>query len=268
MSEEDIPNKKTSTVPLKKETVRITLRAHSEESGPVAPKGSTDPILPKGSTDPIVPDGATAPIAPKGSTDPLPPGVSQASVNALGPTAPVSTPPPSGAPLPPPPPPPPGVPGMSPPSAADVAGPNLPPAAGNKTIALQPTVPVQTTPPSGAKTIPLAAAGTAAVSPIGAKTIPLGQAPKPGGPSGRSTVPLGGGPQPLPQATVKMGSTQAMGSGGISQAPNIQSTAARDEEEWEEESADAGMLPFAIISLLLAIAVLAIQILTMTASGI
>ena len=54
----------------------------------------------------------------------------------------------------------------------------------------------------------------------------------------------------------------------IGQAPNIRSTAVDDDDdEWEEENVDAGMMPFAIVALLLAIALLAIQIITKMSSG-
>lgn len=58
-----------------------------------------------------------------------------------------------------------------------------------------------------------------------------------------------------------------MAGGAISQAPNIQSTAVDDEEEWEEENVDAGMMPFAIVALLLAIALLAVEIMTKLSAG-
>jgi len=110
----------------------------------------------------------------------------------------------------------------------------------------------------GAKTIPLGQAP----SPMGAKTIPLGQPP---GPGGKATVPLGGGPQPLPQATVKMTGTQPMGS--VVGAPKIKPAATADEEEWEEENVDSGMMPFAIGALLLAIALLLVEIMTKMSAG-
>jgi len=115
----------------------------------------------------------------------------------------------------------------------------------------------------------------AAPSPIGAKTIPLAKAPGSGGPGpvGRVTTPLSpGGAKPLPQATVKMGSTQPMGSTGtptknIPKQPNIQSTAEEVEEEWEEEYEESGLMPFAIIVLILALAVLAIELVTKMGAG-
>lgn len=63
-----------------------------------------------------------------------------------------------------------------------------------------------------------------------------------------------------------MGGTQPMGN-TIGQAPNIQSTAVEEEEEWEEENVDAGMMPFAIIVLILAIALLAVEIMTKLSAG-
>lgn len=74
-------------------------------------------------------------------------------------------------------------------------------------------------------------------------------------------MPLGAA-QPLPQATVKMGGTQPLGTG--MPAPNIRSTAAAEEEEWEQENPDAGMLGFAIAGLVFALGVLVVQILIMT----
>lgn len=110
---------------------------------------------------------------------------------------------------------------------------------------------------------------------MGAKTIPLAKAPGSGGPGpvGRVTTPLQpGGAKPLPQATVKMGQTQPMGSPGtptknIPKQPNIKSTAEEVEEEWEEEYEESGLMPFAIIVLILALAVLAIELVTKMGAG-
>ncbi len=87
---------------------------------------------------------------------------------------------------------------------------------------------------------------------------------------GKQTTPLaGGGAKPLPKATVKLQQTQPMGGGAatstISKAPDIKSTAAEAEEEWEEEFEESGLMPFAIVVLLFAIVVLVIEFLTMTA---
>jgi hypothetical protein len=97
---------------------------------------------------------------------------------------------------------------------------------------------------------------------MGAKTIPLGQPP---GQTGKATVPLGGGPQPLPQATVKMTGTQPMGS--VAGSPRVKPVAVDQEEDWEEENVDAGMLPFAIGALILTIALLIVEIMTNMSSG-
>ncbi|MAS94604.1 MAG: hypothetical protein CMO55_15500 [Verrucomicrobiales bacterium] len=66
--------------------------------------------------------------------------------------------------------------------------------------------------------------------------------------------------------------TQPMGQPGsptktISQAPNIQSTEEDAEEEWEEEYEESGLMPFAIIVLLLSIVVLAIELFTKMSGG-
>jgi|TARA_B110000305_G_C19061099_1_gene457137 hypothetical protein len=67
-----------------------------------------------------------------------------------------------------------------------------------------------------------------------------------------------------------MGGTQ--GSGGpstkvINEKPNIQSTTGEVEEEWEEEYEESGLMPFAIIVLILAAAVLAIELFTKMGAG-
>jgi len=130
--------------------------------------------------------------------------------------------------------------------------------------------------PPGAKTIPLAKApahGGAAPAPVGAKTIPLAKAPRPGGPAlGRQTTPLGqpGGARPLPQATVKLQQTQPMTkkgpgagfSGAIPASPNIRSTAADDQEDWEEEYEESGLVAFSVVVLFLALAVLGVTLYT------
>lgn len=90
---------------------------------------------------------------------------------------------------------------------------------------------------------------------------------------GKSTTPLQpGGVKPLPQATVKMGQTQPMGQAQaplreIPKQPKIQSTAEEVEEEWEEEYEESGLMPFAIIVLILALAVLAIELVTKMSAG-
>ena len=125
-------------------------------------------------------------------------------------------------------------------------------------------------------TKPVSTAGTvSAATPVGAKTIPLAKAPVSGGPGpvGKATVPLQqpGGAKPLPQATVKMGQTHPIGqsvpTSQISQKPNIQSTAEEVEEEWDEEYEESGLMPFAIIVLILALVVLGIELMTKMGVG-
>ena len=214
------PSTKTSTVPLKKETVRITLRARPEETGPVAPKGSTAPIPAKGDTAPAPPPAPSAPAAPTPPPAPAAPPAPVASAPAT---------PPPGAPQPP-----------------------------------------------GAKTIPLAKAPAPAPSggapaPVGAKTIPLAKAPKPGGAPGvgKQTTPLGqpGSAKPLPQATVKLQQTQPMTKGAeapIGAVPNIRTTKADDDEDWEEEYEESGLVAFSVVVLILALAVLGVTLYTYT----
>jgi hypothetical protein len=70
-----------------------------------------------------------------------------------------------------------------------------------------------------------------------------------------------------------MGQTQPMGAGpGAAPTKNLQksplqSTAEEVEEEWEEEYEEAGLMPFAIIVLILALAVLAIELVTKMGAG-
>ena len=90
--EQQKPSKKTSTVPLKKETARITLRARPEETGPVIPQGVTQPIRPVGAPAdggaPVQP--ITGSIPPIGSTMPVPAQEGPAgSVPPIGSTMPI-----------------------------------------------------------------------------------------------------------------------------------------------------------------------------------
>ena len=69
-----------------------------------------------------------------------------------------------------------------------------------------------------------------------------------------------------------MGQTQPMGTPGsptrsIPKAPNIQSTAEEVEEEWEEEYEESGLMPFAIIVLILSLVVLGIELYTKMGAG-
>lgn len=71
-----------------------------------------------------------------------------------------------------------------------------------------------------------------------------------------------------------MGQTQPLGAGPVDsptksfpKPPQVQSTAEEVEEEWEEEYEEAGLMPFAIIVLILALAVLAIELVTKMGAG-
>jgi hypothetical protein len=184
---------KTSTVPLKKETVRITLKAR-----------------PQGDDETATAPTATAPTAPAAG------GVSDDTV-----TAPVAAAP-------------------GPPRAPAVR-------------------------PAGAKTIPLAKAPAA--RPAGAKTIPLAKAPA----AGRPTQPLAGGPvtgaRPLPKATVQLQKSQPLGGGqpptaALQKAGAPMGAVAAVTESIDEDDAEANIMPFAILVLILALVVLGIEVWT------
>ena len=215
MSEEDNkpkppakPTTKTSTVPLKKETVRITLRAK--------PGAGTEPAA--GAPAPPAPPRPPAPPAPSGAAPaPRPP--------SPGGTAPVPPRPPGGAPPPP-----------------------------ARTVPLTPAPPAGApAPPAGAKTVPLTQAPTRPGPAVGQQTARLQTAPS-GAP----------GTRPLPKATVKLAPTQPVASAptaSVASAPikgGVASQVLADDEA-EEES---GIMPFAAIALALAVAVLAIELLT------
>lgn len=276
------PSVSTSTVPLKKETVRISLRAQPDESGPIAPRGTGTPV-PADATGPTTPislgDSGNLPTQPLGDPTSAPSSFAgsilpPAPLQAATPTAP---PAPPSAPRTPPPPPSAGAPPPPPPQAGIPLskGPN--PLAPTRAVStgidpLGPTVPVALTaavpaPPAGPPRPPGAPAYPA--GPVGAKTIPLVKSPQgPGGPGpvGRVTTPLqpGGGARPLPPATVKLDKTTTVGatSGRLAPRPERPLRDTDEEEDTDLELVDAGLMPFAIIVLILSIAVLAIEALT------
>lgn len=215
MSDPNKPDPKTSTVPLKKETVRIALKTNPGEM-----TSDTAPVPPPPPRPSLAPP-APVPTAPK----------------------PISPPSLSGAPVPRP----------------------------------VPTAP-KPMPPVGAKTIPLAKPPTSRPAPVApAKTAQLTPSPKP--PTGARTIPLarapgspapGGSPgaRPLPKATVKLQKTQPMTKGAPTAAlrpPSHAKTLGGDEEfeeySYEEYEEEAGLMPFAIIVLVLAAVVLVIELL-------
>jgi len=69
-----------------------------------------------------------------------------------------------------------------------------------------------------------------------------------------------------------MGQTQPMGTPGsptktIPQAPKLEPTAEEVGEDWVNEYEESGLMPFAIIVLILSLAVLAIELLTKLGAG-
>lgn len=178
------PTAKTSTVPLKKETVRITLKA----------KPGT------GTPNPTASAGAPAPPTP-----PAPPGAPRP------PLAPKTVPLAMGAPR----------------------------------------------PPAGAKTVPLTAAPPAARigAPIAQPTARIGAPAAPAAP----------GAKPLPKATVQLQATQPMAARPTAQIQTggIKTGAIRTapaSQMLEDEDEETGIMPFAVIALLIAIAVLCIEL--------
>ena len=108
---------------------------------------------------------------------------------------------------------------------------------------------------------------------MGAKTIPLAKAPAAAGagaPAAAKTTPLqpaaSGAVRPLPKATVQLQKTQPMLGGSptaaIQRGPATGVGPASALQGAEEEDEETGIMPYAIIVLLLAIIVLAIELLT------
>lgn len=134
-----------------------------------------------------------------------------------------------------------------------------------------PTQPVPTAPRATAATAPVAAAvapsAPAASGPIGSKTIPLAKIPGSAGgprpPVGRVTTPLqAGGPTHPAQQGYASSETIPLNQ-PLPSTVKIE----EPEEDWEEEPKDPGLMPFAIIVLILSLAVLAIELLTKLGSS-
>ncbi len=111
---------------------------------------------------------------------------------------------------------------------------------------------------------PSAPSTPTASGPLGSKTIPLAKIPGgPRPPVGRVTTPLQpGGPTHPAQAGYASSET-------IPLNQSLPSTVKIEEpeEDWEEEPKDPGLMPFAIIVLILSLAVLAIELLTKLGSS-
>lgn len=244
------PSPKTSAVPLKKETVRITLRARPA-AGVTQPREATAPVMPV----PQAVKKATAPIQLPSA--PLPPPAPKSS------TAPVTLPP---APMPPP-----SAARPMPPAPTAIGAPPAPsaPSAPAAPAAPRPPVPVAPVAPAapaaprapGAPTVP----GAAPRLETGATTAPLAPRPAPR-PVGGGTSPMaaGGGTSALPKATVKLQGTPAPGRPKMAtpSAAPIKRAAQKDTEQfYEEKDPEAGLVPLSVVCLILGVVLLVIQIL-------
>lgn len=285
---------KTAAVPLKKETVRITLRGRPG-AGVTQPRESTAPISPatggipasfnttsvvpmvsKKSTAPIqLPSAPLPPPAPKSSTAPVrlpappmsPPSRKTTTAIPVASSPPPAVPAPTGA-MPPPPARP-----LAPPMAPKPPGaPMAPKPSGGAPMA--PSAPRPTAPPMAglpAATRPLSQ-NPAAPPPrteTGAPTVPLQKmpaSPRPPTAPGTGTGPMVGGgaspAAPLPKATVKLQPTQAMQRPSISAPPSapVKRSAAADAEQfYEEKDPEAGLVPLSVICFVLSALLMAVQ---------
>lgn len=186
------PVQRTAAVPLKKETVRITLRARPG-AGLTQPKEMTAPVPPPSITSPV-PRPITTSVTPAGASNttrvptapaPMSP-VPLAKTGSIAPaskaTAPIQLP---SAPLPPP--------AARPATQPVQLPPGAPPSARTTTYVKLDTVPVPTAPAAPAPPSPprpVAPSGVGAPKPPGAPS-----APRPGG-AMAPTVPLAKAPAP------------------------------------------------------------------------
>lgn len=254
-----VPSAKTSAVPLKKETVRITLRARPG-AGVTQPKEFTAPVpspgtapVPRAITTSVTPAGAATARVPTSPVLPVS-GASKA-------TAPIQLP---SAPLPPPaarasttqvhlPPRPPGAP----------AAPPRPPGAPPPLMA--PTVPLAKVPAGGIRP-PGAPKPPGMTVEAGAATVPLAKTP--GAPKppvqGAPVAPRPGPTQLLPKATVQLakGTTPLAKQGSAAAPSGIAATRGAEEEEfYEEKDPEAGLAPLAVACLFLALALMGFNLL-------
>ncbi len=255
-----IPAAKTSAVPLKKETVRITLRARPG-AGVTQPKELTAPVPGPGA--PPVPRAITTSVTPAGAATAR---VSTAPVVLLGgpskSTAPIQLP---SAPLPPP-----AAHASTtqvhlPAAPAGIRPPNLPGGPprppGVPAPAMAPTVPLAKIPggalrPPGAPAVGGPKPPGAAIE-AGAATVPLAKSPGPPKPPGAGAPAAKPGPtQMLPKATVQLTTGPAS---MPSQSPVKQRA---EQEEYEEErDPEAGFAPLAVACLFLALALMGVNLL-------
>jgi hypothetical protein len=225
------PTAKTSTVPLKKETVRITLRA-KPQGGAAKPSEDT----------------TVTPSAPK------PP------VSAPSPAP--ATPPPAAAPSPAPASPPPAA----PPAAAPSPAPAAPPAAGPPSTGMM----ARTGAPELAKTqkvtvkaapsVGPGAPGAGGVTPA-SKTVPLGGGPVAAAPATKA----------LPKATVKLQQpTQSLAappSGQLGAGPASGPLGMQDGMGIQDDG-ESNVLPFSIAAAILGIAALVVAMMASDVVGL
>lgn len=248
---------KTSAVPLKKETVRITLRARPA-AGVTQPREATSPVspvsaAPKKATSPIqLPSAPLPPPAPKSSTAPV----------AL-PIAPM--PPPSAQMTP-------SVPtavGLPAPTAPRPAAPSAPRPPGAPSAPAVPLIP-------GAPSAPMAPRSAAPRVEAGLATAPLaGGADLPSAtvrmkfPTQGVAAPRpapravgAGGTATLPKATVKLQQGAGVGRPGMptpSAAP-VKRVAQQDSEDfYDEKDPEAGLVPLSVMCLVLGVVLLVVQ---------
>lgn len=254
---------KTSAVPLKKETVRITLRSRPGE-GSVQPREATAPVNPVTSSPaPVVPPAprkATAPVQlPSAPLPPPAPKAASSPVKLPPPAAPAPMAPTAPRPAAPPAPSAPSVPPAPPAATVPMAAPAAPrpPAVPRPPVA----APAPGAPPkieTGATTAPIA------------KTVAMKPAPAAARPGASSTAPMvasPGGAAPasggLPKATVKLQQTQPMARPSISAPPSapVKRTASADAEQFynEDKDPEEGLVPLSVVCLVFSAILLVIQ---------
>jgi hypothetical protein len=234
-------SQKTSAVPLKKETVRITLRARPA-AGVTQPREATSPVLPVSAA----PKKATAPIQLPSA--PLPPPAPKSS------TSPVSLP---AAPMPPP---------------SAQAAPPVPTSVGLPApTAPRPTAPPAPRPP-GAPAIPGAAprveTGLATAPLAGGADLPVAtvrmKLPTQGvaAPRPAPRAVGAGGTGALPKATVKLQQGPGVGRPGMpapSAAPVKRMSQQDSEDFYDEKDPEAGLVPLSVMCLILGVVLLVVQ---------
>ena len=250
--EKDIkPSKKTSAVPLRKETVRVTLKSTTNAPGaaPAAPNAAARKETVRVSLKSTPPSAEGASAAPSVPGVPTPSAAAPAVPNAAArkETVRVSLKSTPGAPAAPKSP-------VAPPPTGRLSAPSAPKSES-----------VIVSAPSPAPTIPAqTGAGTNPAVPAPAPTVklntPTSAASTAGLATGPATVPLAGsGSQPLPKATVQLQETQPMGEAPEAAQSTYIQTADDDSSAGVSEGVLAGL---SVAALLIVLVVFGIQIAT------